>query len=31
MYINPIDFTRKDTIQNYIEKFIQNNNTNMNL
>ena len=31
MYINSIDFTRKDTIKNYIGKFIQNNNTKMNI
>jgi hypothetical protein len=31
MYINSIDFTRKDTIKIYIEKFIQYNITNMNL
>ncbi len=31
MYINPIDFTVKDTIKIYIDKFIKNNNTNMNL
>ena len=31
MYINPIDFSIKETIKIYIEKFVKNNNSKMNL